>query len=103
MPGDAAQLLEGTSSTVKKVESGGEVSPKITTNAPPSHSGTSSLPPVASALQVVQQSSAQCSLGGDQGREAPLVAGMKTSRSKMYMGSGSTKASLFSGRCGGTF
>lgn len=76
---------------------------KISTNAPPSHSDTSSLPLVVSALQVVQQRSVQCFPGGDQGREALLAAGVKTSRSKMYMGSGNSEASLFSGRCGRTF
>ena len=106
MPGDAAQLVEGTSRMVKKVggRCGGKyLHTKIPTNVPPSHSDTSSLPLVVSALQVVQQRSAQCSPGGDQGREAPLAAGVKTSRSNMYVSSGNTKASLFSGKCGGTF
>lgn len=76
---------------------------KISTNAPPSHSDTSSLPLVASALQVVRQRSVQSFLGGDQGTEALLAAGVKTSRSKVYRGSGNNEVSLFSGRCGGTF
>lgn len=88
MPGDAAQLLEEIFRTVKKVKSGyGEEvtsTKKSPTNAPLSHSDTSSLALVVSALQ-----SAQCPLGGEQGRVAPLAASVKTKRSKLHVGSSS--------------
>lgn len=99
MPGDAAQLLEEIFRTAKKVRSGyGEEvtsTKKSPANAPLSHSDTSSLALVVSALQ-----SAQCPLGGEQGRVAPLAASVKTKRSKLHVGSssGNTEASLSFGR-----
>lgn len=84
----------------RQVRSGfGEVIPikKSPNNARPSHSDTSSLALVVSALQ-----SAQCPLGGQQGRVAPLAAGVDIKRTKMNTGSssGNTKVGLYFGRQG---
>lgn len=84
-----------------QVRSGfGEVIPikKSPNSARPSHNDTSSLALVVSALQ-----SARCPLGGQQGRVAPLAAGVDIKRTKMNMGSssGNTKVGLYFGRQGG--